>query len=382
MPTNRTRVLLLIKGLGAGGAEQLLVNALPHLDRSRFEYHVAFILPWKNDNVKHFEAHGIPVHCLQGGTPFDVRVVARLHRLLRTLEIDVVDAHLAYSGVVGRVAARAARTRAVLYTEHNLAVQRRFSSFQFLTFLANVATYGWNDMVITVSRDGFRDVSRFCRRRAPMRLIYNGIPLDTFDRRNVGVGSMSWSVPSGQKVVGHMATFTTKKNQADLLRAARLVLEEEPDVSFVLAGKGHLQPQLERLAHQLDIHDRVVFPGFLTKPHEVLPSFDIFVLSSLYEGLPTVAIEAMAAEVPVVATWVGGTAEIINHDHDGLLVPPGDPHALAQGMLRLLRDDQLRREMGRRARASARSKFDIRRRVREVERAYDDILAQKTGRGT
>ncbi|MBW3611441.1 MAG: glycosyltransferase [Actinobacteria bacterium] len=374
---DRTRVLWLIKGLGAGGAEQLLVNALPHIDRRRFEYHVAYILPWKNDNVRHFEAHDVPVHCLGGGSPWDIGVVLRLRRLLRALEIDVLDAHLAYSGVIGRVAARTAHTPAVIYTEHNLAVQRRLSSFQFLSFMANVATFGWSDMVVTVSRDGFRDVSRFCRGRAPVRLIYNGIPLDTFDRRRVEPDRSVFSVPDHHKVVGHMATFTTKKNQADLLRAAKLVLDENPDVTFVLVGKGHLQPYLEQLAHELGIGDRVMFPGFVTNPHEVLASFDIFALSSLYEGLPTVVIEAMASGVPVVATSVGGTAEIINHDHDGVLVPPGDPQALARGMLRLLGDDALRAEMGKRAEISARSKFDIRRRVQEVERAYDEVLGTK-----
>ncbi len=374
---DRTRVLWLIKGLGLGGAEQLLVNALPYLDRSRFEYHVAYILPWKDDNAPHFKANDIPVHCLGGGNPFDVRVVVRLRRLLQELKIDVLDAHLAYSGVVGRVAARRARTPAVIYTEHNLAVQRRLSSFQLVTFVANVATFGWNDMIITVSRDGFRDVSRYCRNRAPVRLIYNGIPLDTFDRSRPGGDRDLVAIPSDHKVVGHMGTFTTKKNQCDLIRAARLVVDERPDVTFVLAGRGELQPNLEQLASRLGIRDHVMFPGFVANPQDLLPSFDVFALSSLYEGLPTVAIEAMASGVPVVATWVGGTGEIINHDHDGFLVPPSDPQALARGLIRLLNDDELRATMGMRAQNSARAKFDIRRRVREVEQTYDEVLASK-----
>lgn len=375
--THKTRVLWLIKGLGAGGAEQLLVNALPHLNRSRFEYHVAYILPWKDDHVSRFEQHGIPVHCLDGRTPWDPRVLRRLHKLLQDMRIDVLDSHLPYSGVIGRIAARWAETPVVLYTEHSLAVQRQLAGFRFVSFLANISTYGMNDLVLAVSRDTFRDVRPFTRGRVPLRLIYNGIPLDDFDRHSVKPDRVSLGVPSQHKIVGHVATFTPKKNQDDLLRAARLVVAEDPDVTFVLVGKGQLQPHLEQLADELGISDNVVFPGFVPNLREAMASFDLFVLSSLYEGLPTVAIEAMALGVPVVATWVGGTPEIVNHQHDGLLVPPKDPEALAQGILSLLGDEDRRAEMGRRAEQSVRSKFDIRRRVDEMEGVYHDGVTAK-----
>jgi glycosyltransferase involved in cell wall biosynthesis len=375
--TAKTRVLWLIKGLGAGGAEQLLVNSLPHLDRSRFEYHVAYILPWKDDMVPYFKAHDVPVHCLEGGNPLDARIVPRLRRLLEKLRIDVLDSHLPYSGVVGRMAAGQAGTPVVLYTEHSLAVQRQLAGFHFVSFVANTLSYGMNDLVVSVSRDTFRDVSRFTFGRVPVRLVYNGIPLDSFDRAAMIADRGALGVPEGHKVVGHVATFTPKKRQHDLLHAAKLVLEEDPRTTFVLVGKGSLRPELELLAAELGISDHVVFPGFVPDLTAALACFDVFALSSLYEGLPTVAIEAMALGVPVVATWVGGTPEIVNHDHDGILVPPSDPPALARGILRLLGDDRLRAEMGARAEQSVRSKFDIRRRVKEIEGIYDEVLSHR-----
>jgi glycosyltransferase involved in cell wall biosynthesis len=373
--TLKTRVLWLIKGLGAGGAEQLLVNSLPHLDRSRFDYHVAYILPWKDDNVPFFTAHDVPTSCLEGRTPADLGVVSRLQRLLEDLRIDVLDSHLPYSGVIGRVAARRAGTPAVVYTEHSLAVQRQLAGLHFVSFVANTLTYGMNDLVVSVSRDTFRDVNRFTFGRVPVRLVYNGIPLDSFDRATIRADRSALGVPEAHKVVGHVATFTPKKRQHDLLHAAKLVLAEDPDVSFVLVGKGALRPELEALARELGISEHVVFPGFVPDLTAAMVCFDVFALSSLYEGLPTVAIEAMALGVPVVATWVGGTPEIVNHDHDGILVPPSDPPAMARGILRLLGDDGLRAEMGARAEQSARSKFDIRRRVAEMEAVYDELLS-------
>ncbi len=378
--TTKTRVLWLIKGLGAGGAEKLLVNSLPHLDRSRYEYHVAYILPWKDDNVPYFKDQGIPVHCLEGGNPLDLRVVPRLRRLLERLEIDVLDSHLPYSGVVGRLAARQAGTPAVLYTEHSLAVQRQPSGLHFVSFVANTLSYGMNDLILAVSRDTFRDVSRFTFGRVPVRLVYNGISFDAFDRTGITPDRAALGVPTHHKVVGHVATFTPKKRQHDLLHAAKLVIEEDPNVSFVLVGKGVLRADLESLASELGISDHVIFPGFVPDLTAALACFDVFALSSLYEGLPTVAIEAMALGVPVVATWVGGTPEIVNHDHDGILVPPYDPPGLARGILCLLADDRLRSEMSARAQQSVRSKFDIRRRVGEVEGIYDEVLSASTRR--
>lgn len=372
--TGKRRVLLLIKGLGVGGAEQLLVNSLPYLDRSTFEYHAAYVLPWKDDNVPHFKAHDVPVHCLQGGNPLDLRVLRRVRRLLEELRIDILDVHLPYSGVLGRLAARRARTPVVVYTEHSLAVQRQWKNLHFVSFVANILTYGMNDMILTVSRDLLLEVEHFALGRVPVRLIYNGIPLERFDREGHSLDRSSLGIPRHHKVVGHVATFTSKKRQDILLKAAKTVIDAQPNVNFVLVGKGPLRPQLEQLANDLHIRDNVVFAGFLSSPVDVMSTFDVLALSSQYEGLPTVAIEAMALGVPVVSTWVGGTPEIVNDGYDGLLVPPGDPSQLARSLLRLLRDDGLRADMGKRAEASVRSKFDIRRRVREVEHVYLELL--------
>ena len=377
--THRIKVLWLIKGLGVGGAEQLLVNSLPHLDRDRFSYQVAYFLPGKDHLVSSFRQADVPVSCLDGRHPYDLRVVGRLRRLLETRRIDILDAHLPYSGVVGRVAGRLARTPVRIYTEHSLAVQRRLSRLRFLGFLANVLTYPLNDLVVSVSADTHRDVQRFNFGRTPTRLVYNGIPLEAFQDPAVDVGATrrTLGIPSGHRVVGHVAKMVSKKRQEDLLRAAGMVLQRRSDVTFVLVGDGELRPRLEELADELGIRANVVFAGYVDSVVDVLATFDVFTLSSLYEGLPTVVIEAMALGVPVVATRVGGASEIVTDRADGLLTPPRDPRALAMGILRLLGDEPLRRAMGERARASVRERFDMPRRVREMEELYLELLASR-----
>lgn len=381
MTADRVGVLLLIKGLGAGGAERLLVNSVPHLDRERFDYSVAYLLPWKDDLVAPFEEEGIEVHCLDAGNVPRPAVVTRLSRLLTDKQIDVLDVHLPYSGVVGRLAARRAGTPAVVYTEHVLSVQRRLERARFMSFIANVATYPLNDLIVAVSRDTLRDVRRFNWSRTPTRLIYNGIPLERFGAEPSDQGAWRVSVGIGPEatVVGHVAKLVSKKDQRTLLDAARKVIDDHPSVVFVLVGEGDLRAELEAHAASLGIADQVVFAGFIDDPQPVMASFDIFALSSLHEGLPTVVIEAMACGVPVVATDVGGTSEIVTDGEDGVLVSPRDPDALAAAISELVVDADRRRAMGERAAESVRRRFDIERRVREMEAVYEELLTQEEG---
>lgn len=373
----RIRVLWFIKGLGPGGAEQLLVNSLPHLDRERFAYEVAYLLAHKDDRVAAFESHGVPVHCLDGRHPLALMASARrLARLLAEREIDVVDAHLPYSGVIARLAARRAGTPVQVYTEHNLTVQRSLTRFRFLSFAANAATYGLVDTVVAVSGATRADAERVARGRVPTRLVYNGIPLDAV-RPNAESSlraRRALGVPDGHLVVGHVATMTAKKGQADLLRAAQDVLRTMPEVTFVVVGKGPLEGDLADLARQLGIASRVIFTGYLPEPLAAIGAFDLLALASIHEGLPTVAIEAQALGVPVVATRVGGTSEVVEDGVTGLLVPPRRPGELAGALLALLGDGERRREMGAAAERLAHERFDIRRRVREVEDLYRELL--------
>ena len=371
----RKKVLWLVKGLGVGGAEKLLAASVPYLDRSRFDYEIAYFLPWKTALVDYFASHGIPVFCVNGRNPLDPRVIGRLVHLLKERRVDILDIHLPYPGVVGRIAGRVAGVRPIIYTEHSLAVQRRITGFRFVSFLANVFTYGLSDLILTVSRDTYDDVQRFNFWHRPVRLIYNGIDLERFAPRRASRMAVQKAlrIPENNKIVGHVANLVPKKKQEDLLLAARIVITQYPEVTFVLVGRGPLLDELRRLAHQLGIERNVVFTGFVEDLVEVMDAFDIFALSSLYEGLPTVVIEAMALGKPVVATKVGGTPEIITDGADGFLARPGDPEDLAQKLLKLLRDEQLKGDMGRSALEKVHERFDIRRRVREVEEIYEGL---------
>lgn len=147
-------------------------------------------------------------------------------------------------------------------------------------------------------------------------------------------------------MVINVARWTPQKDQRTLIEAARIVAEVRSDVRFVLVGHGPLHDDLVAQAEALGVADKVIFAGFRDDVADVLAASDLFVLSSLWEGMPLALLEAMAAGCAAVSTNVGGVAQVLQHGVTGLLVPPADPPALASSILRYMNDPQLKRQHG------------------------------------
>lgn len=377
---DRKKVMWLIKGLGAGGAEKLLSTAVPYLDRDAFQYEVAYLLPGKNDLVPEFQQAGIPVFCLGASRAYDLGVGVRLVRLLKERKVDLLHIHLPYTAVLGRLSAQAAGVRAIVYTEHNLQ-----EMYNPITRFFNRLTYPLDAATIAVSAE----VQRSClRRQGPrpkrMQVIPGGVDVQAIDCNirdsdNDAVKA-SLGIPKENLVVGNVAHIRPEKGHTYLVEAAAQVLGEYPKTTFVIVGRekaeGTVQALKARVA-ELGIQDQMVFAGFRQDAIRCINTFDIFVLSSLYEGLPIALLEAMALGVPPVATAVGGIPEVIDEGTDGFLVSPRDPSALAEGIGRLLADPELRRTFSDRAAKKVRERFSIQKMVAAVENVYRVTLNSK-----
>ncbi len=209
-------------------------------------------------------------------------------------------------------------------------------------------------------------------------LIRNGIEVDRFVHP-VPLEKVKWFREtiglSGQPVVGTVARFSPVKGLDTFLKALPPLLKTHPAMQVLLVGDGPSKPQLIRLAYELGIADRVVITHPVDDTRIPLATMDCFVAPSLEEGFGLAIVEAMAAGVPVVASDVGGPAEIIETGKTGFLVSPENPHALVQSIGKLLGDLTLRTEIVRAARERARSQFDMRRVIEEVEAVYARTLA-------
>jgi glycosyltransferase involved in cell wall biosynthesis len=180
-------------------------------------------------------------------------------------------------------------------------------------------------------------------------------------------------IPPGTPVVGTVANLKAHKGQEYLLRAARIVTAEIPETRFVVVGQGPMEPLLRRRARELGLDGEVIFAGFREDALRLTNSFDLFVLPSLQEGLSIALIEAMALRKAVVVTSVGGLPEVVEDGIHGSVVPPRDHVALAESIVRLLRDEGLRSSFGEASHERARA-FDIRRAVTQVGDVYQMLL--------
>ncbi len=367
---DRARILLLIKGLGVGGAERLLEASLPHIDRDRFAYHVGYLLPWKTALMPVFVAAGLPVHDLNMRTPGDPRVLARLVALLRRERIDLIHAHLPVAGIWARVAARLAGGPRVIYTEHN--VPQRYGP---ITRILNRRTYRMNDVVIAVSEEVRRGIKPYANGRPRIVMIQNAVDAQALGATTVDPVAIrrEFGFPPDALLVTTVGNLTPKKGHTFLLTAVARIAARHPGARFLIVGQGPLADGLRAEAARLELNGTLAFAGFRADAVRLMAASDLFVLSSLFEGLPVTLLEAMALGKPSVVTRVGGIPEVTD-ESSSVLVEPGDADALAAAIGALLEAPARRNRMGETARERARARYGVPQMVRAIEQVYSDLL--------
>jgi glycosyltransferase involved in cell wall biosynthesis len=285
-------------------------------------------------------------------------------RALRERDPAVFHAHLTWplGAKNALLAAIAARQPAVLVTAQlymDVPVTRPMLVQQRL-IAAGV------DRFLVVSRHSARRLEAMLRwPRRKMDVIHNAVDSAAFARRPDP--DLRRGLAGEQPLVLVVARLAPQKGHRHLLAAAA----EVPDAVFALAGDGPERPALEELADRLGVRNRIRFLGERSDVADLLAACDLFVLPSLFEGLPISLLEAMAAERPVIATAIGGTDEVVIDGQSGLLVPPGEPAAMASAIRRLLEDPALRARLAAAGRARVTSEFSAPQMVRRVTELYE-----------
>ena len=363
----RTRVLWLVKGLGPGGAEMLLLSMARVADHNEFAYETAYVLPWKDHLVERLGREHVQVHCLDGAHLLRPGWVLRLRALLREKSYDVVHLHSPLIAGIARLVVRTLprqRRPRIVSTEHNT-----WWSYSRGTRWLNAMLYGRDDARFAVSNDVHSTI--WPRHRKGVEVLVHGLVLEDVEAARAERPSMraELQVDDGTVVVGTVANFRAQKGYPDLLAAAASVLARRPDVLFVAVGQGPLEDEVRRRHAELDLGARFRLLGYREDVPRVLAACDVFVLASLHEGFPVAVMEALAAGVPLVATSVGGVPDAVIDGVHGFTVPPSRPDLLAERLLQLVVDDELRQRCAAAAAATGRQ-FDIRVAVRRLEDAY------------
>lgn len=363
------RVLWVIKGLGPGGAERLLVTLAKVGDPAEVHYTAAYVVAQKSQLVAELEAAGVAA-LLLGKSGRSLSWPTRLRAVIARGDYDVVHTHSPVMAVAVRLIVRTlsrSRRPSTVYTEHN-----DWHAYRSLTRIANRLTYGSDDHTFAVSR-AVRDSVQPLRRRRGTEVLVHGIDrLQLSSTRPRQEVRAELGCGDSDLMVITVANMRPEKAYPDLLIAAQRALQSTTNVHFFSVGQGPLEAATRAEVHRLGIADRFHVLGGRDDVFDLLGAADVFILASHWEGFPIAVMEAMSMGLPCVATRVGGVPDAITHGIEGLLAPPGEPFLLAQALLEMITDETRRDEMAQRARLRSEA-FDIRDTNRRLLDTYDGL---------
>lgn len=382
----RINLLHVIGSLQIGGAEKLLVSTMRKIDKKRFNP-IVCCTGAGGELEQNMRECGIPVKVLCSNRPgsgsfYDLIEIVRLAYFMRKNRIDIVHTHLFESNVIGRIAAKLAKVPVTVSTIHNIYHWKKGKGFKnrIKALVDKITANYFTDMLIAVS-DSVRKYHIDLGFNAKKIVILRNMvdlnefkPLHNFDpvkkRREL---RLDINCP----VILNVAVLSEQKGHKYLLKAAKSILTTVPNTQFLIVGDGPLKAQLMSIAKIAGVSDNVTFIGMRKDIPELLSTCDIFVMSSLWEGLPITLLEAMAMAKPIVATSVGGIPEVIENGKDGILVPPKDPEALADAIIYLLRNKEKAKEMGIAAMKKVEEQYSASVVVRKLEQLYEELLSKK-----
>jgi glycosyltransferase involved in cell wall biosynthesis len=311
----------------------------------------------------------------------DLRATLAMYRMIRSFRPHIVHTHMAKAGTAGRLAARLARVPIVVHTFHGHTFHSYWGPVKSAVFLQIERTLGaMTDRVIAVGDAQKADIASYGV--APLNKIITiplGLEIEPMldAEQHRGRLRAELGVSDGRRLVGIVARLVPIKAHEIFLEAAQTIRTAAPGTTFLIIGDGERRAELEALAQQLGIADATRFLGWRDDMREVYADLDVVTLCSNNEGSPVALIEALAAGRPVVSTRVGGVPNVVQDGESGLLVPPRDPAALAEGVLTLLRDPARAAELGQAGRRAVFPRHASGRLVQDVERLYLELARQK-----
>lgn len=362
----KLNLLHVISGLGVGGAEKLLIDLVKFADKNVFNVFVCYVTRGQDRLEDEIRKQAVQVFCLgrRRKTPGFFALFG-LIKIIIDKKIDIVHTHLKGADICGRIAGFLTKRPVIISTKHNT-----FNEKYYYTVLNRILATATTDKVVVVSKK----VREFCLNvdRVPSKkllLIYNGVNCADFEANDDSRDSYP--------TFGTVASFIEQKGHGFLLEAVAMVKRKHPDIKLLLVGEGILKGKMEEMCEALDLQENVMFLGDRSDVPDLLSRMDFFVLPSLWEGLPISLLEASASKLPVIATKVSGSEEVVIDGKTGILVPPGDPSALSLAITWMIENRKKAKAMGDEGRKRVKENFNIRTAVKTYEELYEYIYKYK-----
>lgn len=375
---NKIRVLECIRQGKIGGGESHLLNLVEYLDKSRFEPVVLSFT--QGPMMERLQQMGVGTDVIYTERPFDLTKWGRVKELLKEKKVDLIHAHGTRAASNVLWAARSLGIP-VVYTIHGwsfhqdqrtLLKRMRIAGESYITSrtAVNISVSNANQASGKKNIKGFESV-----------LVNYGIDQKKFSpaavskdvRAELGIGKQA-------VLVLFIARFTKQKQPLAMIRGFREALDRVPEMHLLMVGDGELREEALRLSAELGLTDRITFQTFRQDVPDVLAAADIFVLPSLWEGLPIGLLEAMAMGKAIIASDVDGTGEVLKHGENGLLIQTGQlVPSLTEALVQLGRDREMQKKFQQRAIETISGRFNVTRMAREIEDIYTNVINKKNG---
>lgn len=311
----------------------------------------------------------------------DLKAVWKLRQMMIDQKYDIVHTHSSKAGVIGRLAAKWADVPLVVHTVHGWSYHEHMSARKtnFYVALEKVGYRNGDAMIVVSPKDIDKGLVEGIGQRKDYTVIRSGIELDRFGRVSEETAHemrQSLGIPADTLVVGSVTRLSEQKDPLNLVEALAQIHRQRPDVYSVIVGDGLLRGEVEAKIKQFGLSDRILLTGLRRDVPELMAMFDLFVLSSLWEGLPRVLPQAMATSLPIICTRADGSAEAVIDGLNGFLVEPRSPQQIAEKAVLLLDDSSLRHKMG----AAGKERvpmFGARKMVQDIDELYTRLMKQK-----
>ncbi|MBN2030688.1 glycosyltransferase [bacterium] len=366
----KIKVLQLIEGFHLGGAEKKLLELVKHLDGERFQTTVCSLnmgneIQDQFHNLKNF---GISVEVIPRTKKIDIGLIFKLAKYIRSQQIDLIMTTLFYADVVGLIAGRLAGVKASFSWETisspEWLYQRRLWAYRYaIQYCTKVIAVSQATAQFLIDKRGVNP--------GKIIIIPYGVDLNLFSdqkdnqiRQELGIGEQKY-------IIGMIGRLHPQKGHIYLIEAAQKVVQKKKEAFFVIVGDGKLRDFLENEVKNKNLSEHFLFTGFRNDIPQLLKCFNIFILPSLYEGLPNVILEAMATGIPVIATNVDGSREAVINQKTGILLPAKNSSELARSIQRLIENPDIAKKMGENGRKRVEEHFSLEKQVRTFESLFE-----------
>jgi glycosyltransferase involved in cell wall biosynthesis len=370
--SHKYRVLHLTHDMGIGGTEQVICQLIRNLDTSKYQCDIACIDGEVGPLGQQIKAHGVNFSVFHRQPGFDMALIRNIRRLLRSERYDIVHCHQYTPYVYGMCAALFTGAK-VVFTEHG-----RFhpDSYSWKRRLVNPLLGFCTHSIVAISAATARALEHYewFSARA-IDVIYNGIdPASSQPAADSARARSDSGVPQHHLVFGTIARFDTIKNIPMMIESFAQVHRELPETTLLLVGDGAERQKLEQLVAERGLTDAVVFTGYQEDTATFMSMIDVYLLTSFSEGTSMVLLEAMSTGTASIVTSVGGNVEIIEHEHNGLVVESDDIAGCTQSMMRLASDSDLRKALGAAALTVFNQRFSVSTMSSRYSETYERVL--------